>query len=106
MNVPVFVFFRMRQTEAWYQLSKAEQDTLSANVENTMIRFGGKMTLLCHSSWSDERWEAFGVVEFPDVESVRQHNIALHELNWFRYIDSETMLGTPFPEQSLGGTDA
>ena len=57
-------------------------------------QFGIKQTVLCNTAWSNERWLVFGVEEFPDMDSVQKHNAAQHELDWFRYVDSETMLGT------------
>jgi hypothetical protein len=93
MEGPVYKFFRVRFTEAWYQLSQAEKDNLMAKVEELGNQFGIKRPVLCNSSWSNERWDGFGVEEFPDMASVQKHNAGLAEINWFRYIDCETMLG-------------
>ena len=100
MNGPIFKFFRLRWTSAWYELGKAEQDAVMAKNSDLRQQFGIKMTLLCNSSWSNERWMAFGVEEFPDMDSVHKHSAALQELEWFRYIDSETMLGTAWPSDT------
>ncbi len=55
---------------------------------------GAKVLVICNSAWSDEQWPAFGVEEYPDIEAVHKHAQLLQELNWFRYIDSSTTLGT------------
>jgi hypothetical protein len=34
------------------------------------------------------------VEEFPDLEAVQQHTKLLEELNWMRYVEAETLLGT------------
>lgn len=35
-----------------------------------------------------------GLEEFPDMQAVANYNAALLALGLFRYVDSETMLGT------------
>jgi hypothetical protein len=94
MEGPIYKFYRVRFIEAWYQLSQAEKDNLMAKGEELSKQFGGKLLTLCNSSWSNERWTAFGIEEYPDMASVQKHNAALAQLDWFRYIDCETMLGT------------
>ena len=37
-----------------------------------------------------------GVEEFPDLEAVQRHEQILTDLNWARYMDSRTTLGTEF----------
>ena len=100
MNGPIYKFFRLRPTTAWYQLSKAEQDAVMAKIGDLEKQFGVKVLQVCNSSWSNERWTAFGVEEYPDVESVRKHDAAIRELGWFRYVDAETMLGTAWPSDA------
>ena len=36
----------------------------------------------------------FGLEEFPDMQTVVNYNAALLALDLFRYVESETMLGT------------
>jgi hypothetical protein len=57
---------------------------------------GGKELILCSAAWSNERWPFFGVEEFPDLEAVQRHEQILTDLNWARYMDSRTTLGTEF----------
>jgi hypothetical protein len=33
------------------------------------------------------------VEEFPDIEAVQKHTAELDELDWFRYVESMTLLG-------------
>ena len=53
-----------------------------------------KELVMCSAAWSNERWPFFGVEEFPDLEAVQRHEQILTDLNWARYIDSRTTLGT------------
>ena len=94
MEGPIYKFYRFRLTEAYYQLSQSERDNLEAKAEEFAKQFGIKQIIFCNSSWSNERWSAFGLEEFPDMATVQRHNAALLEADWFRYIETETMLGT------------
>lgn len=94
MTGPVYKMFRARWKEAWFALSDEEQKTLGAKVRAALNQAGGKELVFCDSTWSSEQWWGFGVEEFPDIESVQQHTRLLDELNWMRYVESETLLGT------------
>ena len=94
MAGPVYKMFRARWKEAWFALSKEEQDALTAKVVDALKQAGGKSLVFCDSRWSSEQWWGFGVEEFPDIEAVQQHIKLLEELHWMRYVESETLLGT------------
>ena len=65
-----------------------------AQVQGTLDQVGGKMVVICNSDWSNEQWRVFGVEEFPDIEAVHKHTKLLNELEWYRYLDSVSTLGT------------
>jgi hypothetical protein len=92
----VYKLWQLRFTEAWYQLGQEEQQRLLALVQQALNTAGGKQLILCSAAWSNEQWQYFGVEEFPDVEAVQRHEQILIELNWARYIESRTTLGTQF----------
>jgi hypothetical protein len=94
MSKPIYKFFMARFTEAWHQLSEEEQKSLAAKVDATLEKVGAKRLILCNSDWSSEQWSLAGAEEFPDIEAVQKHTPALRELNWFRYCESTTLLGT------------
>jgi hypothetical protein len=94
MTGPVYKMFRARWKEPWFALSKEEQDALTAKVIDALKQAGGKEVIFCNSAWSSEQWWAFGVEEFPDLEAVQQHTRLLQELDWMRYVEAETLLGT------------
>ena len=87
--------YLVRPREAWYQLSREEQDALFAKVGDALASVGGKPIVRCESYWGSEQWPYFGVEEFPDVEAVQELARLHDELNWGRYIDAFTILGTP-----------
>jgi len=80
--------------EPWYQLTKAEQDSLLQKVAAALDKVGGKSVVGCDSSWASDAYQAFGVEVFPNIETVQEHHKLLSELNWFRYFDSFSILGT------------
>src|SRR5690242_1691700 len=94
MAKPIYKMFTVRFSQAWYQLSQEEQTNLLGKVVEALEKVGGKTVLLCDSSWSSEQWPFFGVEEYPDLEAVQNHAKLLSELNWYRYIESSTVLGT------------
>ena len=96
MAQPIYKVFLGKFTEAWHQLSKEEQDRIGGQIEAALVKVGGKRPILCDSSWASEQWQGFGVEEFPNLEAVQRHEQLLTGLNWLRYIESRTTLGTEF----------
>jgi hypothetical protein len=94
MAGPIYKSFRGKLTAAWYQLSQEEQNSLMAKVTEAVEKAGGKSLIICDPSWASEEWQYFGVEEFPDIEAVQRHAKLLNELNWMKYAESSSMLGT------------
>ena len=94
MAQPVYKLWLFRFTEAWYQLSPEEQQRLLARDEEALAQVGGRSVITCACAWAGEQWQVFGVEEFPDIEAVQQHSQLLAALNWYRYTESMTTLGT------------
>jgi len=57
-------------------------------------RLGAKRVLLCRTYWSTDEWLWAGVEEFPDIEAVQKYMETLNELNWGRYTEATSLLGT------------
>ena len=94
MAEPIYKFFMGRFSEAWYQLSKEEQDSLVAKLNDALEKVGAKRPILCNSNWSSDQWSYAGVEEFPNIEAVQKYMEAVNELNLFRYIEATSFLGT------------
>ena len=91
MPTPVFLLVLGEGfTEAWYQLSKQEQDDLWERVQDVDRRAGAVWRILCDSRWADESLLDWGVIEYPDFDSYRQKVAELEKLNW----SGRTILGT------------
>ena len=96
MAEPIYKFFMARFSEAWYQLSEEEQKSFVAKLDEALEKAGGKRPIICDSSWSSDQWSFAGVEEFPNIEAVQNYMAALNELNWFRYAEATSVLGTKF----------
>jgi hypothetical protein len=79
---------------AWYDLSQEERNSLIAKLDEALEKVGGKRPILCDSSWSSDQFSFAGIEEFPNIEAVQNYMAALNKLNWFRYCESTSALGT------------
>ena len=99
MAQPIYKMWHGRFTEAWYQLPEEEQQRLLKLVADGREAVGGKTVLTCIADWSNEEWPVFGVEEFPDIEAVQRFQQSLRDIDWARYIQSRTTLGTLYLPQ-------
>jgi hypothetical protein len=94
MAQAIYHLYQARPTEAWHQLSREEQDQLFAKAGEALAQVGGKVIVLCNSRWASEQWPFWGVEQYPNIEAVQKHTELLNAFNWFRYMESMTVLGT------------
>jgi hypothetical protein len=96
MGQPVYKFFEGTFTEAWRQLAPEAQNAIFAQLTAKREEVGGKELVLCESSWANERVAFWGVELFPDIEAVQKLANFHAEIDWYRYVNSRTLLGTEF----------
>jgi len=101
MAQPIYKVFLLKPKEAWYQLSEEDRESHLAKDEESRKKVGGKVIVACNSGWSSDQWPYFGVEEFPDIEAVQKHSEELIKLNWFRYFESMSFLGTKWEPEML-----
>jgi hypothetical protein len=94
MEQQVYKLWQGRWTEAWHALAAEEQRRLLGQAQKALDTAGGKQLVLCSAAWSNEQWPFFGLEEFPDIDAVHRHAQLLLDLNWGRYIESRTTVGT------------
>ena len=99
MAGPIYLFGALRFTDAFYQLSDEERDSLFAKLQASMEEHGAKNLIRCFAKWSSE-WDVVGVDEHPDIESVQKHFERCREIGWFRYHEGQITLGTKFEPPS------
>ena len=97
MAQEIYHLFLAKPTEAWYQLSEKEQNQLLAKGVEALTQVGGKSIVNCNSSWASEQWHFWGVEQYPNIEALQKHTELLNAINWFRYVESMTLLGTEIP---------
>jgi hypothetical protein len=94
MTQPIYRGYIGRRTEAWHQLPPEKKEGLLTALREGMAKFGVKQVIFCNSSWATEQYEFFGVDEFPDLEALQKFQAFQEEINWFRYVQGTTTLGT------------
>jgi len=99
MAKPIYKLFMARYNEAGYQLSQAERDKMLAKRNEIADRLGIKTILVCDSSWVSEQYLLWGVEEYPDMDVVYEFHAELNKLDWFRYFEATTLLGTRMEEE-------
>ena len=98
MAQPIYKVYLFKPMEALYQLSEQDKKSQITKVENALKQVCGKEIISCFSGWNSEQWLGWGVEQFPNIEAVQKHNTLLVGINWFRYVDSVTYLGTEVPK--------
>ncbi len=98
MAQPIYKLYMFKPAEAWYQLSEKKKNAHIAQLRKALKKVGGKEIVACFSGWNSEQYLGWGVERFPDIEAVQKHHALLVTLNWFRYFESNSCLGTEIPK--------
>jgi hypothetical protein len=94
MSQPVHVMFLMNNTEAWYQLSQEAKDSIMNKITASLKEAGAEVLALCDATWSTDSWQMFGLIKFPDIEALQKHRKDTNNLDWGRYTEGISVLGT------------
>lgn len=95
MSKPVYQYWCIQNfTEAWYQLSKEDQDNLFSKIGEIDKRVGAKNLIVCNSRWADEETVVWGVTEYPDMDACQEATEQVEKIEVFRYFSAKTILGT------------
>jgi hypothetical protein len=97
MGQTIYKVYMFKPTEAWHQLTENEKNKKRAKLQEALKKVGGKEIIACFSGWNSEQWLGWGVEQFPDIEAVQKHHALLVGFNWFRYVDTNSYLGTEMP---------
>ena len=82
-------------TEAYYQLSDEEKNQLMEKVSDAIEKAGAKMaTPYYNSRWSNDKYMIFFTMEYPNIEAAMADTEGVEQAGLFRYLISETILGT------------
>ena len=94
MAQPIYKVYMFKPTEAWYQLSENEKKNYRDKVKEALKKVKGKEVISCFSGWNSEQYLGWGVEQFPNVEAAQKYHAILVSLNYFRYVESNSYLGT------------
>ncbi len=83
-----------RYREAGYALTAEERAAKMAQVDAAR-RDCARVLVQANARWSGNGVASFGAELYPDLEALKNHTANLEKIDWFRYIDSETIIGTP-----------
>ena len=99
MPQKVYKLWRIKRwTEAWLQLTEEERNRIFAGMQKNLEDVGGRWILRCRSSWADEEYLSWGINEYPSLEAAVEDGENLRKMAWWRYLESESMLGLPLEE--------
>jgi hypothetical protein len=88
----IYKLWFMNFKEPWYALNEVKQNELMGKVMKAQADFGGRLVINCASD--SEKWLVWGIEEFPDLATQQKHSLALFNMNWFRYVNSWSILGS------------
>ncbi|MCU0522530.1 MAG: hypothetical protein MUF84_17785 [Anaerolineae bacterium] len=98
MSGPVYLLVLGKGvTEAWCRLTEQEQSELWGKVVEVDRRAGMKVHIVCKARWANEGLYDWGVLEYPSLEALQQKTAELEKLQWWRYWECESILGSPMP---------
>jgi len=89
-------------TEAYYQLSEADKKKLGERIREVVAKAGAKMaTPYYDCRWSNDKYATFFMMVYPDVETAIRDTASVEEIELFRYMVSETILGIEEAEGTM-----
>jgi hypothetical protein len=97
MAQPIYKVWMAKYTQAWYQLSKQEQQDYQKKNAEAMKQVGGETLMFKSCVWSTDEWMAWGVDKYPSLEAAQQYHMLLLNMDHFRYIESRSYLGIDMP---------
>jgi hypothetical protein len=97
MAQSIYKVWLTKPKDAYYTLSPEEREKMQRKGEEALKKVGAELVVGCYSVWSSENWMGFGVEKFPDLDAVQKHTRLLLEMDWHRYLESTSYLGTETP---------
>ena len=99
MSLPIVQLILIRgYTEAYYQLSDEEQEKLWTQVYNVITASGAKaIGPKYNTRWSNDTYAEFFMLEHPTIEAAIAYTSGIEQLELFRYVDRQSILGIASP---------
>ena len=95
-NKSVVRLFFAKMKKAFLELSDDEKFAFMRKDRENLDDLGMKSVSMIDCSWSSEEWDYIGVEEWPSLEAIKERELFENEeLEVFKYVESNTYLGTP-----------
>lgn len=91
MSKKVYGLWLGKTHEAFYQLSKEEQEEMMKKRNQNLAEVGGK-DVFGYTAFASE-WEMFGMVEYPNVGAQMEHELFCDSIGWKRYFTVKVISG-------------
>lgn len=95
MDTALYKLYLFKRTPQYYDLREADWNTLRAHVTAQQQKFGVRDLFNARMTWSNERYQFFGVEFYPSLEAVQGYTQCVEDLGFFQYFESESFLGIP-----------
>ena len=99
MTEPIHALIMVKGfTEAWYQLSDADQKSWFEKLTAIVEGVGAKWLVACDSRWANEEYALWGVIEYPSLDACKQAIAENEKAGWYRYTSATSLLGIEIKE--------
>src|SRR5512133_1579509 len=95
MDPPLYKFYLCRRTARYFSLPVDQYQEIRTRMSKRASELGIRDLFNASMSWSNERYEFFGVELYPSLEAVQAYTQTLTALGYFQYVESESFLGIP-----------
>ena len=104
-NKPVVRLFFAKMKKTFLDLPDEEKLAFMRKDRENLDGLGMKAVSMIDCSWSNEEWDYIGVEEWPSLEAIKKRELFENEeLEVFKYVESNTYLGTPESFDGYGKT--
>ena len=85
-----------KMKESFHSLPEEEKMAFMQKDRENLDKLGMKAISMIDCSWSNDKWDYVGVEEWPSLEAIEsREQFENEELEVFKYVESNTLLGTP-----------
>ncbi len=93
---PIIRMMFVKMKEAFHSLSEEEKAAFMQRDRQNLDALGMRALAMVDCRWSNEDWDFIGVEEWPAVEVLEERaRFEREQLATYRYIESQSFVGTP-----------
>jgi len=95
-NKPIIRLYFAKMKRAFSDLPDEAKAAFMRKDRENLDKLGMKAVAMIDCSWSNDEWDFVGVEEWPSLEAIEsRERFENEELEVYKYVESETLLGTP-----------